>query len=175
MSLAARGELRIAGRAERGKLDMPPAPDWWTTPYATRARAVEGNTRYKPRGGTLRSYRGPIWRLVEEEVPRRVHAQESVRQAGRAWYSGAYLPETVPTVLFILARYGDDPEEAIVRAVNDTRDNDTIAAIVGAAVGALHGEDALPRRWLDGLLGRTTADDDGRVFELLDGAEERFG
>ena len=37
-------------------------------------------------------------------------------------------------------------EEAIVRAVNDTRDNDTIAAIVGAAVGALHGKSALPDR-----------------------------
>jgi hypothetical protein len=32
-----------------------------------------------------------------------------------------------------------DPEEAILRAVNDTKDNDTVAAIVGAAVGALHG------------------------------------
>ena len=44
--------------------------------------------------------------------------------------------ETIPSVLYILARHGNDPEEAIVRAVNDTRDNDTVAAIVGAAVGA---------------------------------------
>jgi len=76
--------------------------------------------------------------------------------------------KTVPTVLYLLMRHGRDPEEAIVRAVNDTKDNDTIAAIVGAAVGALHGAGALPARWRDGLLGRTTADDDGRVFELLD-------
>ena len=81
----------------------------------------------------------------------------------------------MPTALFILARHGADPEAAIVRAVNDTKDNDTIAAIVGAAVGALHGEDALPRRWRDGLLGRTAAADDGRVFELLARAEKRFG
>jgi ADP-ribosylglycohydrolase len=47
----------------------------------------------------------------------------------------------VPSVLHILAMHGDDAEEAIVRAVNDTRDNDTTAAIVGAAVGALHGRD----------------------------------
>jgi ADP-ribosylglycohydrolase len=76
----------------------------------------------------------------------------------------------MPTVLHILARHADDPEEAIVRAVNDTRDNDTIAAIVGAVVGALHGRAALPRRWVDGLLGRTREDDDGRVFELIDRA-----
>ena len=50
-------------------------------------------------------------------------------------------------------------------------DNDTIAAIVGAAVGALHGEAALPKRWRDNLLGRTMEADDGRVFDLLDAVE----
>jgi len=50
------------------------------------------------------------------------------------WYSGSYLLETVPSVLYILMRHGDDPQEAIVRAVNDTN-----SAIAGAAVGALHG------------------------------------
>jgi ADP-ribosylglycohydrolase len=70
--------------------------------------------------------------------------------------------------------HAGDPEEAIVRAVNDTCDNDTIAAIVGAAVGALHGEAALPKRWRGNLLGRTMEADDGRVFELLDAAEVFF-
>jgi ADP-ribosyl-[dinitrogen reductase] hydrolase len=82
------------------------------------------------------------------------------------WYSGAFLLETVPSVLFILERRGNDPEEAIVRAVNDTRDNDTVAAIVGAAVGALHGPEMLPARWRTNLLGRMGADDDGRLFDL---------
>ena len=76
--------------------------------------------------------------------------------------------ETVPSVLFILSRHGSDPSEAIRRAVNDTRDNDTIAAVVGAAVGALHGEQALPRRWRGDLLGRTGPGDDGALFGLLD-------
>ena len=48
------------------------------------------------------------------------------------------------------------------------------AAIVGAAVGALHGEEALPARWRRGLPGRTREDDDGRVFELLGQAETIF-
>jgi ADP-ribosylglycohydrolase len=46
--------------------------------------------------------------------------------------------------------------------------------IVGAAVGALHGEKALPARWRESLLGRTGADDDGRVQALLDAAVEHF-
>ena len=43
-----------------------------------------------------------------------------------------------------------------------------------AAVGALHGREALPERWIEGLTGRTKADDDGRVFELLEMAHERW-
>ena len=71
-------------------------------------------------------------------------------------------------------RHGHEPEEAIVRAVNDTKDNDTVAAIVGAAVGALHGRSGLPARWIDNLLGRTTASDDGQVFRLLEKARQKW-
>ncbi len=83
--------------------------------------------------------------------------------AGDRWFSGAYLLETIPATIHLLERHAHDPEEALVRAVNDTWDNDTIAAIVGAVVGALHGARALPLRWRRGLLGRTTADDDGQL------------
>ena len=99
----------------------------------------------------------------------------TVVEAGDIWYSGAYLMETVPTVLYILMKHAGDPEEAIVRAVNDTKDNDTIAAIVGAAVGALHGRDALPSRWVSNLAGRVVASiDDNRVFQLIDEAKREF-
>jgi ADP-ribosyl-[dinitrogen reductase] hydrolase len=98
-----------------------------------------------------------------------------VLDACNVWYSGAYLLETVPCVLYILMRYAHDPEEAIVRAVNDTWDNDTVAAIVGAAVGALHGRAGLPRRWVERLSGRTTATDNARMFELLAAARDLWG
>jgi ADP-ribosyl-[dinitrogen reductase] hydrolase len=58
--------------------------------------------------------------------------------------------------------------------VNDTHDNDTIAAIVGAAVGALHGKDALPKRWIEKLSGRTHESDDGKIFELIEQAKQIF-
>ncbi len=99
----------------------------------------------------------------------------TTRAACDRWYSAAFLLETVPSALLILQRYAHDPEEAIVRAVNDTRDNDTIASIVGAAVGALHGTDALPARWRDGLLGRLSFDDDGALFTLIDEARRTLG
>jgi len=71
-------------------------------------------------------------------------------------------------------RYGHDPEEAIVRAVKHTKDNDSVAAIGGAAVGTLHGRAGMPSRWIDNLVGRTTDDDDGRVFGLLEAARENL-
>lgn len=98
-----------------------------------------------------------------------------VAAAGDIWHSGAYLLETVPSVLYILERHGQDPREAILQAVNQTRDNDTVAAIVGAAVGALRGASALPPAWIADLTGRTAERDDGRMFALLAQAAERFG
>lgn len=62
----------------------------------------------------------------------------------------------------------------MVRAANDTKDNDTITAIVGAAVGALHGKKAIPVRWIRNLSGRTTERDDGKVFEILAKAHDAW-
>ena len=100
-----------------------------------------GNGRgYTPRGGAFTDYRGPIWKFVQEKVGAAYKRKLSAVEACNSWYSAAFLMETVPSVIYILMKHGRDLEEAIVRAVNDTRDNDTIAAIVGAAVGALHGK-----------------------------------
>jgi len=152
-------------------MSSAPAPEWWVETYVARARPLEGDeTCYRLRGGTLaQGWSGPLWRLVEQHVPAAAHLPSV--EAQKMWYSGAYLLETVPSVLHILMRHAHDPEEAILRAVNDSKDNDTIAAVVGATVGALHGEAALPKRWRDGLLGRVIADvDDRRAYELLDRA-----
>ena len=150
------------------QMSAPPQPRWWLETFADAAAQVERRETYRPRGGYFKdSYEGSLWRFVREKVGPAFEAGLSTLQACQAWYSGAYLLETVPSALYILMRHGGDFEEAVVRAVNDTRDNDTIAAIVGALAGALHGREAIPRRWLDGLLGRTSYGDDGRVFEIL--------
>jgi ADP-ribosylglycohydrolase len=101
-----------------------------------------------------------------EAVPEAYAQGLSVRKACDRWYPGAFLLETVPSVLYTLMKHADDLEEAIARALNDTKDNDTIAAIVGAAAGALHGRRAIPRRWIERLSGRTTGRDDACVADL---------
>ena len=155
--------------AELLTMAAPPPTDWWVTRYVDLAAPLEGESVYEGRGApAAHGYAGPLWRFVARQVPAALATGAGTQAACDGWFSGAYLLETVPCALFILARHGTDPAEAICRAVNDTRDNDTIAAIVGAAVGALHGEDALPEAWRRDLPGRTRADDDGALHALLD-------
>lgn len=149
----------------------PVPPRFWLDRFVEVARALEGEQRrYQPRAAPYAGRRVSLWSFTDEVVREAFRTRSSTVAACDRWYSGAFLLETVPSVLYILERHGNDPEEAIVRAVNDTRDNDTIAAIVGAAVGALHGLRALPHRWRKGLLGRTDAANDGRLFELIEKA-----
>lgn len=153
----------------------PPPHTWWVEGFAATLRPLEGEEpRYHPRTPGGDEVRVTGWRFTHGVVVDALGRGLTSRQACDAWRSGAYLLETLPSALHLLELFGSDPEEAILRAVNDTWDNDTIAAVVGAAVGALHGAEALPRAWVEGLLGRTGADDDGRVFGLLDAAAEAF-
>ena len=154
----------------------PVLPGFWLRRFVEVARVLEGDVpRYAPRAPLHAHRHVSLWQFTEEVVGQALSGDVATVDACDGWYSGAYLLETVPSVLYILERHGNDAEEAIIRAVNDTRDNDTVAAIVGAAVGALHGGSKLPGRWREGLLGRTGADDDGRVQELVAEAEKKWG
>lgn len=53
-------------------------------------------------------------------------------------------------MLYILERHAGDPEEAIARAVNDTKDNDpgSTASIAGQVFGAARGFETLPNAWV---------------------------
>ena len=152
------------------RLPAPPTAEWIIGTFTGTVRQVCTDEQYSARGGLLSGGSGSFPDCLDRALTEAARRRWSTRQACDAWHSGAYLLETVPSVLWILANHAHDPEEAIVRAVNDTCDNDTIAAIVGAAVGALHGARALPASWRAGLLGRTGESDDGVVFRLIEAA-----
>ena len=156
-------------------MSTPPEPRWWLDRFLEVTEPLEPHQScYSPRGGPFAAYAGRFVDFVRDRVTDAWSRDLDVQAACDEWYSGAFLLETVPSVLYVLMRHAGDAEEALVRAVNDTKDNDTVAAIVGAAVGALHGAAALPDRWQRGLLGRTREADDGRVFELIHQAQARF-
>ncbi|MFP3853184.1 MAG: ADP-ribosylglycohydrolase family protein [Anaerolineales bacterium] len=155
-------------------MSRPPEQGWWVATYLEVAQSLENASDYKARQPSAPAHHGRICDYVAGQVPAALREGLSVEAACNRWGSGAYLLETLPSVLYILSLHGLEPEEAIVRAVNDTRDNDTCGAIVGAAVGALHGAAALPRPWKENLMGWLRGDDDGRIFELIALSRERW-
>lgn len=63
--------------------------------------------------------------------------------------SGLHISEAVPAVFGILVASRNQPFEAVVAAVNIGSDTDTIASMTGAIMGALHGADAFPAKYLE--------------------------
>lgn len=63
--------------------------------------------------------------------------------------NGVRTSEAVAAALWAFLRYGDAPEECLVRAVNFGGDTDTIGAMVGAQLGSLYGAGWIPRRWYE--------------------------
>lgn len=157
-------------------LEMNDTPDteWWFENFISILKELELDQSYTPRGGTFLGYQGPLWKYCDVVIHEAIQKNLSVLEAGHLWYSGAYLLETVPSVLYILMRYGHSFEESVIRAVNDTKDNDSIAAIVGAAVGALHGKSQIPKRWIENLSGWVNGHDPGKAFELIEKTKQIF-
>jgi poly(ADP-ribose) glycohydrolase ARH3 len=65
--------------------------------------------------------------------------------------TGAQASCSVSAALWAALSSPEDPEMAIIRAVNLGGDTDTIGAMAGAVAGAYHGAEALPRRWTQAL------------------------
>lgn len=149
-----------------------PDPDWYARSFIDVTAKLEMRAVYRVNSERYCSYRGNLSDYVRFIIRDAISNDWPVLKACNTWYSGAYLLETIPSVLYILMKHGHDPEEALVRAVNDTWDNDTVGALVGAAVGALHGIEAFPGKWVNKLTGRTGDNDDGRMCELLAQARE---
>ncbi len=58
---------------------------------------------------------------------------------------------SVPTAIFAFLTFWNSFEEAVVYAISLGGDTDTLGAMTGAIAGALHGMEAIPRRWWDAL------------------------
>jgi hypothetical protein len=57
--------------------------------------------------------------------------------------------EELPVALGFLVATGGSYVDAVLGGVNYGRDSDSIAQMAGSIAGALHGEAAVPRRWVD--------------------------
>jgi ADP-ribosylglycohydrolase len=97
--------------------------------------------------------------MAGPSVARRIELAIKIGQKHASWETavseladiigtGLHASEAVPAVFGILACCGNDPETAILAAVNIGNDTDTVATMVGSIVGALHGIEALPNNYL---------------------------
>lgn len=74
--------------------------------------------------------------------------------------------EELPVALgFVVAREGD-LRAAVLDAVNYGRDSDSIATMVGAICGGLHGAGGVPSEWVDGVTTASRLDLDGVISTM---------
>ena len=77
--------------------------------------------------------------------------------AARLCGTSGFVVHTVPFATFCFLRHGDDPMRALAEAISAGGDTDSVGAILGGWLGALHGEAGLPgdltRRIHDGPFG----------------------
>jgi ADP-ribosyl-[dinitrogen reductase] hydrolase len=157
--------------AELSALHSLPARDDLVMRFLLRLEALEGSTLYKPRGGQmLGHFEGTLAAFIRGTVFLGLEKNMTPLAFGELTFSGAFLLETLPITLFLIAQSLDDPDRGICNAVNYTRDNDTIASLVASAMGAIHGCEAFQEEWISNLTGRTTENDDGYVQALIDQA-----
>lgn len=70
-------------------------------------------------------------------------------EAGEALGTSGFVIHSVPIATFAFLRFGDEPLNAMTELIAAGGDADTHTAILGSWLGALHGEEALPRGLVD--------------------------
>jgi ADP-ribosylglycohydrolase len=82
------------------------------------------------------------------------HANRSGAEPACTRPTMGFPPVCIPTCLYLLL-VNDTLEDALIEVVNLGGDADTCGAILGAMSGALHGESAIPKTWLEQLCNQT--------------------
>jgi len=73
------------------------------------------------------------------------------RVVGAHFSPACYVEDAVPAVIYLALKYHHDPEKALIVNTNLGGDNAGRGAILGALLGAAHGVDKFPGRWIEGL------------------------
>jgi hypothetical protein len=77
----------------------PPPSEWYAQRFLDVCRQVETDGEYSPRSGEQIAWSGRLSARVHEQVTASREQNLTVLEPQDRWHSGAYPPETVPTVL----------------------------------------------------------------------------
>jgi ADP-ribosyl-[dinitrogen reductase] hydrolase len=163
---------------------QPPVGEWYFDRYLQTAADLEVGLIPDPYGNEpvpkwYQSFHGTFCDFIDGPVRRAFRRGVNFRDACSldGFGSRADILQTVPAVLYLLASHSDSFESTIIAAVNDTKDNDTIAAIAGAMVGAVHGQSAIRGRWITGIRSRSldgSTDDSSLIAAMIERVYERI-
>ncbi|MBI3925202.1 MAG: VWA domain-containing protein [Armatimonadetes bacterium] len=119
--------------------ERPPAPEFYLDRFLEVIADLETDKTYAARTPRYDGWEGRLSEFLTLVIPDARRRGLSAGRAHREWGSSSYLLETVPTVLYILERYGTRPAKALRKATQGSADPGSLGALVGAALGALHG------------------------------------
>lgn len=105
-----------------------------------------------------------------EQLGRLLRQRAAAEEVVSVFGCGVRSADSWPPALWAALHFCADPEAAIIQAVNLGGDTDTIGAMTGALVGALHGDRWFPSRWFEQLENQTGGRD-----ELIAVAEQLAG
>ena len=71
---------------------------------------------------------------------------------GPRFSTACYVEDSVPAVIYLCLKYHDDPERALIANTNLGGDNAGRGAVLGALLGAAHGIEGFPKRWVENLV-----------------------
>jgi ADP-ribosylglycohydrolase len=74
------------------------------------------------------------------------------RVIGPRLSTACYVEDSVPAVIYLALKYHDDPEKALVANTNLGGDKAGRGAVMGALLGADHGMEGFPERWIENLV-----------------------
>ena len=114
--------------------------------------AVRAGTARIPRDTWLsRQMTNALDLAASAATPLDLVADLNDRVANASYAFGTVAPETLASAFAIVAATGGDPTVALPLAGMIAKQSDSMPAMVGALTGAVHGAEALPKRWRDKL------------------------
>lgn len=118
------------------------------------ARLVDG-TPFAELDGC--AWRAPQeWRAcmarLDDALQRGLEVEAFCGELGLERGVSGFVLHSVPVALYAALRHRDDPRRGLEEVWRAGGDTDTVGAMAGALLGTLHGEQGLPRPWVEGIL-----------------------
>ena len=126
---------------------------------ALSVAATDTGSRAQLVAGGLNVVNEPSLKVAISEAVSLAEGEAGVKEAAKALGTTGFVLHTVPFAAFCFTRFGDDVLVTLAESISAGGDTDSIGAILGGWLGALHGAEALPHELLrkihDGPFGPT--------------------